>query len=284
MKASPTTEKRIYFLGPEGSFSDILVNQLFRTGFEPVLCSSFREVATKLREDPSAVGVLGIENSNSSDVHESIDIMFEERFKILGEASLKIRMHLIGLTGARLGGIREVYSHPQAILQCADFIRERELAAHATESTSAGKQLIVSMGDSSKATIGSVALAEGDNVEILAADIATVTQNMTRFICVSPTTQVMDSLNKKIDKLTYIFQLKHEPGSLVQVLSELAKRRVNLTKIQSRPIPGSDWEYVFWIDMEIPHTTEREVSRVLEEYASNYTLLGAYEKGRIYES
>lgn len=284
MEDSSTPYKRIYYLGPEGSFSDILVSQLFPAGFELVLCSSFREIAAKLREDPSAVGVLGIENSNSSDVHESIDIMFEERFKILGEASLKIRMNLIGLKGASLEEIREVYSHPQAILQCADFIRERGLDAHATESTSAGKRLIVSMGDKSKATIGSAALAEGDNVEILAADIATVTQNMTRFICVSPTYQLIDTLNTKTDKLTYIFQLKHEPGSLAQVLSELAKRRVNLTKIQSRPIPGTDWEYDFWIDMEIPHTTEREVSQILDDFASNYTLLGAYEKGRVYES
>ncbi|HET6261522.1 MAG TPA: ACT domain-containing protein [Chloroflexia bacterium] len=107
---------------------------------------------------------------------------------------------------------------------------------------------------------------------------------MTRFICVSPTTQVIRNLNHKHDKLTYILQLKHRPGSLAHLLSALAQLNVNLTKIQSKPIPGTDWEYVFWIDMEIPQTTEREVSRILEGYATSYTLLGAYEKGKVFES
>ncbi|MDQ5825710.1 MAG: ACT domain-containing protein [Chloroflexota bacterium] len=284
MKASPAPANRIYYLGPEGSFSYILVTQLFGTGRELIPCASFPEVAASLREDKTAVGVLGIENTNSSDVHECVDIMFEEKLRILGEASLKIRMHLLGLPGARLSDIREVYSHRQAILQCADFIREHGLFVHPVESTSAGKQLVIASGDRSKATIGSSALAQDGSVRILSEDIATVSHNMTRFICVSPTPQVIDNLNEKVEKLTYIFQLKHEPGSLASVLNALAEHRVNLTKIQSRPIPGTDWEYVFWADMEIPHTTEREVSRVLEAHSTSYTLLGAYEKGKVYQS
>ncbi|MEA2574643.1 MAG: chorismate mutase / prephenate dehydratase, partial [Chloroflexia bacterium] len=114
MNASPPPPGRVYYLGPEGSFSYILVSQLFGTEFELIACDSFTCVAARLREDPTAVGVLGIENTNSSDVHECIDIMFEEKFCILGEASLKIRMHLIGLKGARVEEIREVYSHRQA--------------------------------------------------------------------------------------------------------------------------------------------------------------------------
>jgi prephenate dehydratase len=284
MKASPAQPQRIYYLGPEGSFSYILVVQLFDAMRELVPCNSFPEVAARLREDTVAVGVLGIENTNSSDVHECIDIMFEEKFRILGEASLKIRMHLIGLKGARLAEIREVYSHRQAILQCADFIRDHGLSARTVESTSAGKQLVLDAGDRGKATIGSSALAADGSVEVIAKDIATVSHNMTRFICVSPTPQVLDNLNDKADKLTYIFQLKHEPGSLANVLNALAEHRVNLTKIQSRPIPGTDWEYVFWADMEIPHTTEKEVSRVLEAHSTSYTLLGAYTKGKVYQS
>jgi prephenate dehydratase len=284
MNASSTPPGRVYYLGPEGSFSAILVSKLFNAGSELVPCSSFSEIAARLRAHTTAVGLLGIENSNSSDVHETIDIMFEDKFRILGEASLKIRMNLLGLQGARLEQIREVYSHPQALLQCASFIREHGLTAHTTDSTSAGKQLVVGMGDASKATIGSGALAEDGSLAVLAADIATVAQNMTRFICVSPTPLLIDNLNRKQDKLTYIFQLKHRPGSLAHLLSELAGLDVNLTKIQSRPIPGTDWEYVFWIDMEIPNTTEPQVSRVLEDYATGYTLLGAYEKGRVFES
>lgn len=284
MKASSTPTRRVYYLGPEGSFSAVLVKKLFNAESGLVPCSSFSDIAARLRADTTAVGLLGIENTNSSDVHETIDIMFEEKFRILGEASLKIRMNLIGLRGARLEEIREVYSHPQALLQCANFIRERGLTAHAIESTSAGKQIVVEMGDASKATIGSRALAEDGSVEILAEDVATVAHNMTRFICVSPTYQVIGSLNQQQDKLTYILQLKHQPGSLAHLLSALARLNVNLTKIQSRPIPGTDWEYDFWIDMEIGDTTEREVSRTLEDYATGYTLLGAYEKGKVFES
>ncbi|HYP39105.1 MAG TPA: prephenate dehydratase domain-containing protein [Chloroflexia bacterium] len=284
MNASLTPPERVYYLGPEGSFSASLVNQLFPAESELVPCSSFSEIAARLRADTTAVGLLGIENSNSSDVHETIDIMFEDKFKILGEASLKIRMNLIGLNGARLEQVREVYSHPQALLQCASFIQEHGLIARTTDSTSAGKQLVLYHDDPSIATIGSKALAEDGRVQVLAADIATVAQNMTRFICVSPTTQVIRNLNHKHDKLTYILQLKHRPGSLAHLLSALAELNVNLTKIQSKPIPGTDWEYVFWIDMEIPHTTERDVSRILEDYATSYTLLGAYEKGKVFES
>ena len=284
MNAAPPPSRRVYYLGPEGSFSAVLVNKLFPGESELVPCSSFSEVAARLRADTTAVGLLGIENSNSSDVHETIDIMFEDKFKILGEASLKIKMNLIGLKGARLEQVREVYSHPQALLQCASFIQEHGLTAHATHSTSAGKQLVLDRDDPGIATIGSKALAEDGSVAVLAADIATVAQNMTRFLCVSPTRQVIDHLNRKHDKLTYILQLKHRPGSLAHLLSALAQLNVNLTKIQSRPIPGTDWEYVFWIDMEIPQTSEREVSRTLDDYATSYTLLGAYEKGKVFES
>ncbi|HEX8597250.1 MAG TPA: prephenate dehydratase domain-containing protein [Chloroflexia bacterium] len=185
MNVSPAPANRIYYLGPEGSFSYILVTQLFGASYELLPCGSFPEVAARLRKDTMAIGVLGIENTNSSDVHECIDIMFEEKHSILGEASLKIRMHLIGLPGARLSEIREVYSHRQAILQCGDFIRERGLSVHTVESTSAGKQLVLALGDRGKATIGSSALAQDGSVEILAEDIATVSHNMTRFICVS---------------------------------------------------------------------------------------------------
>jgi prephenate dehydratase len=170
------------------------------------------------------------------------------------------------------------------MLQCADFIREHGLSVHLTDSTSAGKQLVLASGDNSKATIGSSALAWDGSVKVLVEDIATVAQNMTRFICVSPTSRVIDHLNGKQEKLTYIFRLKHEPGSLAAVLNALAAYRVNLTKIQSRPIPGSDWEYVFWADMEIPHTTEEDVSRVLDAHSTSFTLLGAYQKGKVYQS
>jgi prephenate dehydratase len=284
MNSSPTPPGRVYYLGPEGSFSAILVNKLFPADAELVPCSSFSEIAARLRADTAAVGLLGIENSNSSDVHETIDIMFEDKFKILGEASLKITMNLIGLSGTRLEQVREVYSHPQALLQCAGFIQEHGLTAHTTASTSAGKQLVLDRDDPGIATIGSRALAQDGSVQVLAADIANVAQNMTRFICVSPTRQVISNLNDRHDKLTYILQLKHRPGSLAHLLSELAGLNVNLTKIQSRPIPGTDWEYVFWIDMEIPQTTERAVSLILDDCATSYTLLGAYEKGKVFES
>jgi prephenate dehydratase len=287
VKNSIHSMKKIYYLGPKGSFNDILITKIFANSPENelVMCNSFPEVVEKVKSDKGSIGALGIENSISSDVHENMDIMFKERLCIIGEAGIKITMNLIGLKGAVLADIKEIYTHPQAILQCSNFLKDHSIAAIKVDSTAAGKAYILEKQEKNLGAIGSSALANGDDkVEIIESNIANIKHNMTRFIFISTDSQTVPELGENANKLTYVFQLKHEPGSLAKVLTELAKEKVNLTKIQSRPIPGTDWEYNFWVDMEIPYTTIDKVNQILQQHTLDYHLLGAYEKGKVYES
>jgi chorismate mutase/prephenate dehydratase len=274
----------VYYLGPEGSFSDTLVKKVLGRTAHLEMCSSFTEVAEKTKNQTDSVGVLCVENSISSDVQECMDIMFHDKLRILGEAYLIIKMDLIGLKGATLEGIKEVYSHPQGIMQCSEIIKNNNWAVHKTNSTAEGKQIILEKNDFTKAAIGSPQLLNDLGVILLAEDIANVKHNMTRFIFVSNKDMIMKELSKNSNKLTYILQLKHEPGSLATLLSELAKEKVNLTKIQSKPIPGTDWEYSFWIDMEIPFSSQEKVDSILSKNTVEFISLGAYEKGKTYSS
>ena len=278
---------KLLFLGPEGSFSHILAKQLIADqslDFTLQACETFSEIAAQLEDAPEDRGLLVIENSITSDVHEAVDLFFAKKLWIEAEAQLRITMNLVGLEEAELDGILTVSSKLPAIAQCSDFIRKRGLKATFTDSTSQALMHIIASGDCSAAAIGAKALIEQyPGTKILAENIGNQINNLTRFVLVR--SRERDPVwSKTANKLTLIVELPHVTGALARYLSLLAEVQANLTRIESRPVPGTDWEYQFWIDLEVPEGKLEEVLAQARTFASNFQLLGVYSKGKVFKS
>ena len=268
----------IYYLGPNGSFSEIAVRKSFPHDGTFIALSSFNEIADAVCNDYNSVGALVIENSISSSVHQNIDILFQnEDLYITGETFMKIQMELIGLPGSTIDTITDVYSYPQALSQCTEFTKKHQVTVHKTKSTSEAANHIVTTQDSTKAAIGSALLAEINELQIIEHDIANETHNISRWIFISG----KKTENIAANKVTYIFKVKHEPGSLVAVLNKIAEHNGNLSKIESRPLPGTNWEYGFWVDVEIPNGSKEKFDKLMKEATFECRIVGGYTKGSL---
>ncbi len=269
---------KIYYLGPKGSYSYSLLKKIRPTDdLQPL--PTFVHIAEAVMKDEDSMGLLGIENSISSSVHESVDIIFQNDLYIVGEACMDIQLHLIGTKKASLSDVQEVFSYPQAIAQCSSFIEKHALKIRETPSTAAAVQEIDTLQDDTKAAIAGRGSLADTNLRIIRENIANTSHNMTRWILVSKKAFLTDI---KPDKITVIFKVKHEPGSLVKVLNAIASEKGNMSKIESRPVPGSNWEYLFWIDVEIPVGSAETFKRLLEKETLTYRMVGVYEKGQTY--
>lgn len=271
----------IYYLGPEGSFSHYLVTKEF-SGQQYVLypLPSFGMIFSKVMEEADSIGVVPIENSITSSVHENIDYIFDREVCIIGEGYLGISLHLLGLAGATPDSIKKAASHPKALSQCSQYLRRRKLPVEEFSSTGEAAKTVKENADPACAVIGGEILGELHNLSVIEANIGNNDKNYTRFLYVAQTPIVSDET--RCDRLTVTFQIKHEPGALVQVLSALSAKGANLTKIESRPIPGREWEYNFWLDLDAPHDIRAGVSEVIRSTTLEYRILGVYRRGEIY--
>jgi prephenate dehydratase len=275
--------KKVFYLGPEGSYSHIAVTHALVGDYQYVSCASFLEIVNNTLFTNHALGILPIENSITSDIHENIDYLFKNNFFILQEVFLSIHLHLIGLPTARLSEITTVCSHPRALAQCTKFIAKHSLKIQETTSTAIARDIVVTKQDPHMAAIGSRELLQ-DAVQLLAENIGNDSYNLTRFVCIGIDHREYHAAVH--NKATIIFKVLHTPGSLAKVLHEFAKTHVNLTKIESRPIPGTKWEYIFWVDLENDETDidVAEIKTILEKNTVSYTIIGTYQTGKIIES
>jgi len=277
--------KKVFYLGPEGSYSHSIAKQMFgKRDYELIAQESFGEIINHTTSITHSIGVLPIENSITSDIHENIDHLFTHDMTISQEAFLRINLHLVGLPTATREDITEVYSHERALAQCSKFIAEHNLKAHPSQSTSRGRDIILEKNNKSVAVIGSKILVEKNKLKILQENIGNDKYNMTRFVFVVK--DFSDDLQSIKNKASIIFKVPHVSGSLAVLLQEIAKLKLNLTKIESRPIPGTNWEYQFWIDLEnITGPLEKKILDTLfKKNTLEYKILGIYPSGKIYES
>lgn len=266
---------KVYFLGPVNSYSHLAAKYVLAQE-ELIPMDSFGQIVEKILTDEHAIGVLPIENSITSDIHENIDTLFRNNYvSIIAEIYIKIVLHLIGLEGATKEQITEVYSHPRALAQCTNFIKSNMLITHETSSTSKAKDIIVEKNQKNLAAIGNKLLEEKGGTKILQENIGNDAINMTRFVFVSQQQTIQNTKNKT----SIIFKVPHIPGSLAKILTKLAEVNLNLTKIESRPIPGTSWEYYFWVDVEKQNLDMEKVKQILENETTEYRILGTYKKG-----
>jgi prephenate dehydratase len=203
--------------------------------------------------------------------------------KILGEHNLRIVQNLMALPGQTIDDIKEIRTHPIAIAQCMDFLNQHPgITLIESEDTAGSARFISENNLKGVGAIASSHTAELYGHVILAAGIETYKQNYTRFVIIGPE----EHGNKRGDKVSICFSTGHKPGSLARVLVILAELEINLSKIQSVPRLNGEWEYLFYLDLEIHKNTSADViRRVLEHHTSNLEILGVYYKGdMLYDS
>jgi len=265
---------RIAYQGEPGAFSEAASRQV-AADVEPVPCRAFEDVFAAVETGACALGVLPIENSIGGSIHRNYDLLMENHLPIVGEVEVPVVHHLLALPGAKLEAIKRVYSHPQALAQCERFLRTLSGIEIIATYDTAGSAKMVSDGQlTDTAAIASARAGEIFGLSPLASSIQDFSDNITRFIVIGR----RPLSDTPPDKTTIVFSLPNEAGSLFKALSAFALRGVTLTKLESRPIPGRPWEYLFYVDLaaareEMP--CQRALGN-LAEFAPVLRTLGSY--------
>ena len=268
---------KVAFQGERGAYSEIAVINIFPDS-TPIPVRSFQEVIETLLSGLTDYAVVPIENSIEGSVNEVYDLLLQSNLYIVGETYQRIHHCLIAVKGNNLDSIEEVYSHPQALAQCRQYVNEKRLTSVPVYDTAGAVKMIRDSQNVRAAAIASERAAEIYGMEILDTGIEDRKNNFTRFYVLS-----RESANSKPsgnDGTSIIFSVKHAPGSLVSILSEFARRKINLNKIESRPTKETPWEYNFFTDFE-GHFLEPKVTEILKVIKPKTTflkILGSYRK------
>ena len=264
--------------GVEGSYSQQAVCRL--VNFPSIFYfKGFDDVFSAVEKGMCDYGVLPIENSAVGSVTAVYDLMARHRFKIVKAMKLRIRHVLLAPHGVDMAGIREISSHPHALAQCSEFLRTLpEVRAVPAANTAAAAAALAASGRRDAAVIASRECAELYGLDVLREGIANTTSNYTRFICISKRTEIYPGA----DKFSVMMSLNHRPGALTDVLVKFAAVGVNLTKLESRPVPGSDFEFMFIFDFEASPRDPRVVKMLsgfeTDPDIEHFTFLGSYSE------
>ncbi len=273
--------KTVAIQGVAGSFHDIAVRNFFKEQeIKLVPCDSFKELFAVIKKDNSIIGAVAIENTIAGSLLPNHTLLRESGFKIVGEYKLRIEHQLVAMPGQTIKDIEKVYSHPIALMQCEDFLVEHpHLEPVESEDTAASAKLIAEKKIMGRAAICSRLAAEIYGLEVLAEGIETNKRNYTRFLIIADSWLADEMLkNIKADKSSLVFSLPHEEGSLAKVLSILSYYHVNLTKIQSLPIIGREWEYMFYINLTFDNYMRyRQALDAIRPFTKDLQLLGEYK-------
>ncbi len=274
--------KKIAIQGIEGSFHEIAAQKYFGKNIETIKCNSFENVAKSLINNESDYALMAIENTIAGSLLPNYALIRENYFKVIGEVFIRISMNLMVLPDTPIENIENVYSHPMALKQCTDFLRNYpKIKRIEKDDTSESAKIVYENKLKNTAAIASTEAAEIFGLDIIEKGIETNKQNYTRFLVLSK----LPELSEKTNKASICFELGHTPGSLAKVLSILHKKNINLTKIQSVPIIGKPYEYSFYLDLtwETKKNYEKAIHKVLKHVA-NLSILGEYEDKLIMEN
>ena len=274
---------RIAIQGVLGSFHEIATQKYFNSGdIEIVQCHTFNDLFDSILFDQADIGVVAIENTVAGSIIPNYALLKNSGLKVMGEVYLRIEQNLLALPSQNIEDIKEIHSHPMAIQQCHDFLnplRRNDVKLIDSEDTALSAKRISENKLKGIAAIASELAAEKYGLKILAKGIETNKRNYTRFLVVSNEADYKThTQDKNINKATISFNLPNEQGSLSKVLSVLAFYNINLSKIQSLPVVGKEWEYMFYADLLFDgykkYTLSLDAIRPLTTDLSN---LGEYE-------
>ncbi|MDR2448452.1 MAG: prephenate dehydratase [Prevotellaceae bacterium] len=272
--------KKIAIQGALGSFHDIAVRQYFgKEDLEIIPCETFKEVFAAMGRDNTVVGVLAIENTIAGSLLPNYDLLKESGCVIIGEHKLRIEHNLVALKGQRMEDLTEVYSQSIALRQCEEFLEQHKFLKAVESFDTAGSAKVIAEGQiMQRGAICSAAAAEQYGLEIIAKGIETNKRNFTRFLVVAAAAQAGQwQRGQTLNKSSLVFTLPHEEGCLAKVLSILSFYHVNLTKIQSLPIIGREWEYQFYVDLTFDNEERYKQSLdAIRPLVKDFKILGEY--------
>jgi prephenate dehydratase len=268
----------VAFQGQRGAYSEMALRRYFQhteTVSRPQ--QSFRDVFQSVLDGTAAFGIVPIENSLSGSVHENYDLLLQyPDLRIVGETMIRIRHSLIGKPGSSIDEVKRVYSHPQALAQCAEFLSQYPRWQQVPFYDTAGSvEHIVTEGGAGDAAIANVDAADPYGAQVLREDIETNPQNYTRFFVLA---RQENAIVETPQKASVVFSTPDRPGALSRCMQLLSERNVNLKKLESRPILGKPWHYMFYLDMELPadRKTFDAAMEDLDREAEGLRVLGLY--------
>ncbi len=265
--------------GYEGSFHQVAAQTFLGKSVRVITCDTFRElvkIAGSKKESDGAV--MAIENSIAGSILANYNLLQKSNLKIVGEVYLQIRQNLMVNPGVRLEDIREVHSHTMALQQCYDFLDKHKWKLVETDDTALSAKHVHQHRSKHIAAIASKLAAELYDLEVIAPNIQTLKNNYTRFLVLKREGEAENIADA--NKASVNFHTDHSKGSLARVLTKIAEGGINLSKLQSFPIPGSDFKYSFHVDMEFdsPHQFE-EVMETLKSLTAEMKIYGVYKRG-----
>ena len=261
--------------GIAGANSGVAATKIFPV-CDTVYVKNFAGVFGAVESGLCEYGVLPIENSTAGSVLEVYDLMKKHNFHIVRSLRLRINHCLAAIPSAKISDVKKIISHPQALSQCDGFIKEFGAMPENAENTAVAAKFVADSGDKTIACICSAACAESYGLKILKNNIEDSDANYTRFICISKDLRIF----KGADRISVMTSLSHEPGSLNKILGKFAALGLNLTKLESRPIVGADFEFMFYFDFEgdITDGSVQNIISELENGSDNFVFLGAYKE------
>lgn len=269
--------KKIGYAGVSGSFTEDAAIKFFGEDSDRTSYEDFEDVCIALKNREVEYGVLPIENSSTGAISETYDLLRKYGFFIIGEECIQIEHNLVGVEGAKLSDIKEIYSHAQGIKQCSEFLKEnRKWMLIPFHNTAVSAKHVKELNDKSKAAIASKNAAKIYGLSIIEEAINNQKDNYTRFVVVARETMV----SKYADKVSVVFSLEDEAGTLYRLLSHFAENNINMIKIESRPMKSESWKYFLYVDFEgdIESEEVKNAIRLIEKNSAYFKLLGAYKK------
>jgi len=272
--------------GVKGCYHEIAAFKYFgeREPLTPIECTSFREMFAHFQKDTTTQGVMAIENTVAGSILPNYALLMNSNMTIIGEVYQRIEHHLMSNQATTLADLTEVRSHPMAILQCLQYFEPHpHIDLIETQDTALSAKLLAETPEPTVAVIASKLAAERYNLVVLDKGIETNSRNFTRFLILQNKEIASTQIN--FNKASLCFKLSHETGSLSKVLTLLSAAHINLTKIQSLPVIGHEWEYLFLIDLAFDTLPQyRQSLATIAPYTSDLKILGEYQAGVKYRT
>ncbi len=262
--------------GVEGAYSQYACDKLFSMP-SIMYFNRFQGVFQAVESGLCKYGILPIENSTAGSVNEVYDLMRKHRFYIVRSIKLRIDHNLLVKEGTKLGDVKEIISHQQALDQCSEFLKTlKDVKITVCENTAAAAKAVAESGRNDIAAISSKNCADLYGLHVLSDTIQNNDNNYTRFICISKKLEIYPGA----DKISMMFSITHKPGALYNVISRFSSLGLNLTKLESRPMPGKDFEFMFYFDLNA-NIREPKVLKLIGEFDDEFdkfTFLGSYSE------
>lgn len=273
--------KKVTIQGYEGSFHQVAARQFFGKDVDVITCATFRDVVRIGENAKQSDGaVMAIENSIAGSILPNYNLLQKSKLQVIGEVYLSISQNLLVYPGVKLEDIKEVHSHPMAILQCLDYLEKQHWKLVESEDTALSAKQVHQHKSKHIAAIASKLAAQLYDLDVITPDIHTLKNNITRFLIMVPAKQKIEIADA--DKASIYFQTDHSKGILSKVLAKIAQGGANLSKLQSMPIPGSTFKYGFYADIEFDDKKQLDKLLVdLKSMTNSFKVFGLYKKGKV---